>query len=323
MALLLELISRYGVIFIFAWLLLQQIGIPIPAYPVLLVAGSLAADGKQLMAALLAAAVFACLLADTFWYAAGKRFGGRILRVLCKISLSPDSCVRQTESIFSRWGPKSLVVAKFVPGFASVATAMAGATGVPRLAFGLYDAMGAITWAGLGLALGWVFSDAVADVLGVLAAMGKWGLLLIAALLAAFVLVSAWRRYRFARQLRMDRISVDELAQMLAGAKPPVVVDVRLVLKADEGRIPGAIVFHDTDWPADLRAAAEDAEVVVYCACPNEASAVMVAKKLMQRGFKRVRPLDGGIDAWRAASLTLEYAEPGRAVSPAGKDLSA
>lgn len=306
MSLLLELIHQYGPLFVFACVLVEQAGAPVPAYPALLVAGSLAASGRHSAPAMLLAAVAACLVADSLWYAAGRRFGGRVLRTLCRLSLSPDGCVRQTESIFSRWGAPSLAVAKFVPGFASVATAMAGSTGVNRWSFVLYDAVGALLWAGVGLALGWVFAAAVGDVLAVLAEMGRWGLMLLGALLAAFVAAKAWRRRQFLAQLRMDRISVQELAQMLQADERPLVLDVRSPQSQQEGRIPGALAFDHEDWPADLQARDADAMVIVYCACPNDASAALVAKKLMQRGFRRVRPLHGGIDAWRAAGLALE-----------------
>ena len=307
MALLLELISQYGIYFVFACVLVEQAGAPIPAYPALFVAGSLSALGTHSVSAYLAAAVVACLLADSLWYAAGKRYGGRVLRVLCRLSLSPDGCVRQTESIFARWGAPSLIVAKFVPGFASIATAMAGSTGVGRLPFLAFDALGSALWAAVGLALGWIFADIVGDVLLVLQEMGQWGLILLTAFVILFVALKAWRRHQFRAALRMDRISVQALSEMLEAGDGPVVVDVRSASMQREGRIPGAIVLDDEAWPEKLAAAGAGAVVVVYCDCPNEASAALVAKKLMQRGFGRVRPLMGGIEAWRAAGLRLEH----------------
>jgi rhodanese-related sulfurtransferase len=180
---------------------------------------------------------------------------------------------------------------------------MAGSSGVRRLPFLAFDMLGAAIWVGVALALGWLFAPAVSDVLATLEQMGHWGLLLLGVLLVLFIAIRALRRYRFKLKLRMDRISVDDLADMLAQGQAPVVVDVRKTLMGDESRIPGAIVFSHDEWPADLQAADEDALVVVYCACPNEASAATVARKLMARGFKRVRPLEGGIDAWRAKGL--------------------
>lgn len=315
-SLLIDLITQYGVLFLFACVFIEQAGAPVPAYPALLVAGSLAAAGHHSLPGLLATAVLACLLADSLWYLAGRRYGTRILKLLCRLSLSADGCVRQTQAIFARWGAPSLLVAKFIPGFASVSTAMAGANRIRRLPFIAFDGLGAALWAGLGLGLGWVFAAAVVDVLEVLEAMGRWGLLLLGVCLAAFVASKAWRRHQFHAQLRMDRISVDALADMLARGETPVVVDVRAPTGVDEERIPGAIVIHDDNWPPQLSVASDQAEVVVYCACPNEASAALVARKLMQRGFKKVRPLQGGIDAWRAAGLRLEPAVAA-AASPA------
>lgn len=310
MQLLLDLITTYGIAFVFVTVAIEQAGAPLPAYPVLLVAGSLAAQGRLSLGLSLAAAVLACLIADTLWYAAGKRYGGRVLRLLCRLTLSPDGCVRQTETVFARWGAPSLMVAKFIPGFASVATSMAGSTGVARAPFLLFDAIGAALWAGGGLALGWLFAPAVADVLATLEQMGRWGLVLVAAALALFIAVKAFRRQRFHARLRMDRISVPALAALLERGEAPMLVDVRSSLARGGERIPGAIVFDNDDWPVDLQPADAEALVVVYCACPNEASAALVARKLMQRGFKRVRPLEGGIDAWRAAGLPLLALEP-------------
>lgn len=219
MALLLDLISQYGLVFIFFCVLVEQAGAPIPAYPVLLVTGALAARGEFALPALLTTAVIACLIADSAWYAAGQRVGTRVLRLLCRISLSPESCVRQTESLFARWGAPSLMVAKFVPGFASVATAMAGSTRVPWPSFLFLDAIGAALWAGTGLALGWLFSSAIEDVLLTLEAWGRWGLALIATALVFFVAAKWWQRYRFRQQLRMDRMSV-LLISVLAPQRP-------------------------------------------------------------------------------------------------------
>jgi len=136
--------------------------------------------------------------------------------------------------------------------------------------------------------------------------MGRWGLVFVVACLTFSIAVKTWRKHQFHLQLRMDRISVDSLAQMLASGEAPVVVDVRSAHAQASGRIPGAVAFSEDAWPEDLRSAVEHAVVIVYCDCPNEASAALVARKLMQRGFTRVRPLAGGIEAWRDAGLALE-----------------
>ena len=143
MAQLVDLIQYYGLAFVFVNVLLLQAGLPVPAYPTLIITGALATRGGASVPALVAVAVVAALIADLAWYSAGRRFGSGVLKTICRISLSPDSCVRQTEAIFTRWGAQSLMVAKFIPGFASVATAMAGVLRVPLWRFVPADAIGA------------------------------------------------------------------------------------------------------------------------------------------------------------------------------------
>jgi membrane protein DedA with SNARE-associated domain/rhodanese-related sulfurtransferase len=305
---LLDLLQYYGLAFVFINVLALQAGFPVPAYPTLIVTGALAARGNYSLAALLGTAVAASLIADIGWYSVGRRVGGPVLRTLCRISLSPDSCVRQTESIFTRWGAQSLMVAKFIPGFASVATAMAGVLRVPLWRFVPADAIGATLWSGVAIALGYLFRDAIDDVLALLQEMGKIGLVLIVLAFAAYVFWKWLQRRRFIRQLVMDRISVDEVRRLMDEGNIGMVIDVRSPMAQEiTGRIPGAVTVDPQNMTFDLVAVEPQSEVVVYCACPNEATAVKVAKALQQHGFKRVRPLHGGIDAWIAAGHDVEY----------------
>ncbi len=303
---LLQTIAHYGLLFVFVVVLVEQLGAPIPAYPVLMLAGAMAARGESSILALFALAVLAALIADHLWYLAGHRLGRRILRLLCKISLTPDHCVRQTESIFTRWGPSTLMVAKFIPGFASVATALSGALRIRRGVFLLFDGIGASLWVAGGLALGWVFSSAIEDVVATLGNLGKWGIGLVLAALALFIAAKWWQRHQFQMQLRMQRITVATMAELMDRGEAPVLIDVRAAGAAPQSRIPGAIHMVGDSLPPELDAVSHDALVVVYCACPNEASAVLVAKKLMARGFRNVLPLAGGIDAWTAAGRLLQ-----------------
>ena len=308
MDLLLRLIAEYGLLLVFAAVLVEQLGVPLPAYPLLMLTSALAARGEFNVVALLGTAVVACLIADTVWYQIGGALGRRVLRVLCQISLSPDGCVRQTESVFTRFGPASLMVAKFVPGFASVATALAGAMRIRRAPFLLFDAVGATLWVGVALVLGWLFSPAIDDILDTLERLGRWGLMLVAALLALFVAAKWWQRHRFNMQLRMARVSVSTLAELLDSGERPLIVDVRSKASIDEGRIPGAVIVQgDTEAP-ELSTHPKDALIIVYCACPNDASAVMTARKLLERGFRNVRPLAGGYDAWVATGRDVDRA---------------
>jgi membrane protein DedA with SNARE-associated domain/rhodanese-related sulfurtransferase len=299
---LLTLIEHYGLWLVFANVLALQLGLPVPAYPMLIVAGALSARGLPTAPQVLAVALAACLVADISWYFAGGKQGRRVLRLMCRLSLSPDSCVRQTERIYERWGAPSLMVAKFIPGFAAVATSMAGLMRTPLMAFVFFDAIGALLWSGVAVTLGWIFRDAVSDVLGVLEQAGHWGLLVLLTALTLYIAARALQRYQLIRTLRMARVSVDELRSMITQPEPPLIVDVRSPSSQREGRIPGALWIDSHDFDESLKAHDLDGrtrdEIIVYCACPNEASAAMVAKKLMRAGFKRVRPLAGGIEAW-------------------------
>jgi membrane protein DedA with SNARE-associated domain len=304
---LITLLQQHGLWLVFANVLALQLGLPLPAWPTLIVVAAL--PGGPPFAAALAVAVAASLIADLVWFAAGRRHGRRVLRTLCRVSLSPDSCVQQTERLYSRWGPPSLAVAKFIPGFAAVATSMAGLVGTPLSRFLPFDALGAALWSGAALGLGRLFAGAVNELLAVLEAAGRWGLITLVALLALSIAFKALQRWRLIRRLRMARISVDELAQLIERGERPLVVDVRSPAAQAQGRIPGAVwvdaqAFDDSLHREGLRERLDD-EVIVYCACPNEVSAAAVAQKLYKAGFRRVRPLGGGIEAWEQAGYEI------------------
>ncbi len=218
---LLELIREYGLGIVFLNVLIEQLGAPIPAYPVLVVAGALEGASWLRSLLLLGLGVGAALMADLFWYQAGKVYGHKVLGRICRISLSPDACIRQTESVYGRWGAKSLLVAKFIPGFASIASALAGVMGTSRSSFALYDTLGALLWVGSAVFLGSLFSTTVEDLLQVLSALGFWGLVLLSAGFALFIARKWWQRHRTLRSLRMPRISVSELAGLHAQGVQP------------------------------------------------------------------------------------------------------
>ncbi|WP_064746762.1 rhodanese-like domain-containing protein [Lysobacter antibioticus] len=294
---LLHLIQTYGLLVVFVSVLLDQGGLPVPAYPPIIVAAAIAVDQHQPLWPIVLVAAFAALLADGLWYLGGRRLGAALLRLMCKVSLSPDSCILMTRGVYARWGAPSLIVAKFVPGFAAVATTLAGETGTGARRFAFYDGLGALLWAGVAVAIGAVFHRAVNQVLEGLETAGRYGLLAILAAIAAFVGYKLLKRQWFLRELRMARISAGELYRLLEDGAGPLILDVRSHQQRDAaGWIPGAVFVASLD---DVGIAPRD-EVVVYCDCPNEASAATLARELRRRGFKRVRPLAGGFEAWRA-----------------------
>src|SRR5712691_3803501 len=220
-------VARHGLPLVFGTVLGEQLGLPIPAMPTLIVAGALAIEKNFRASHALLLAVLASVIADMVWFLLGRRYGFRVLRTLCRISLSPDSCVRQTTTFFEKWGMPSLLVAKFVPGFSTVAPPLAGAIGGSLFSFVVFDAGGALLWAGAGLGAGMVFHRAVDRVLDVLSSMGSWALVVLGFALALFVAWKWWQRRRFYALLRMARISVGDLYRLLESGEPPLVLDVR------------------------------------------------------------------------------------------------
>jgi membrane protein DedA with SNARE-associated domain len=246
---------------------LEQIGAPIPAVPTLVVAGALTRSGQLSVTAVMLFSVAASLLADWIWFLLGRRYGYRVLRVLCRLSLSPDSCVRDTEAKFERWGMKSLLVAKFVPGFSTVAPPLAGAGGRSTVEFLIYDGLGAAIWAGAAVAAGRAFHRAIHVVLQRIEDLGGWALLFLGSMLALVIVFKWWQRRRFIMMLRMSRISVDELKAMLDSGRTPVVLDVRTpsARKHDPRRIPTAIVANQEQIEERVRDLKPDEEIILYC----------------------------------------------------------
>ena len=301
------LVAHYGLALIFANVLLEQLGAPLPAIPTLIVAGALTADGSLVAGAVFAAAVVAGTLGDAVWFLAGRLQGHRVLRLLCRISLSPDSCVRQAEVRFERWGGFTLTASKFIPGLSIVGPPLAGALRLGWSAYLFWNTLGIALWAGVAIGAGWIFHAQVDAALAGLERFGLWAIAFLGALLGAYIAFKWWERVSFYRALRVARVSVEELSRLMARDEGTVVVDVRSPAsrQTDPRFIPGSLALDEIDAP-HLEALPRDHEVVFYCTCPNEASAAAVAKKLMALGYTRVRPLEGGLDAWIDAGHAVE-----------------
>jgi membrane protein DedA with SNARE-associated domain/rhodanese-related sulfurtransferase len=298
----------FGLSFVFLNVLLEQLGFPVPAVPTLVVAGAIAASGKLSTPTLYAIAVSACMIADSTWYGAGRVYGNRVMRLLCQISLSPDSCVSQTHSVFARWGPKALLFAKFVPGLALIAPPLAGAIRMPLLRFGFFTLLGGALWVGAAIAVGALLRNQIERLLPQAVQVGGAAAAALLLLLAVYVAVKWWERRRFYAALAMARISVEELRQQMDRGFAPVIVDVRspTAQTLEQRRIPGAVHIPVQDAARHLTGLPRDRDIILYCNCPNEASAARVARVLMDNGFQRVRPLEGGLDAWIEAGYSVE-----------------
>ena len=264
---LIALIVHYGTPLVCLNVFLEQIGAPIPAVPTLIVAGALSRDGHMSSTAIILGSVIASLAADWIWFMLGRRHGYRILRTLCRISLSPDSCVRDTEARFERWGMPSLLIAKFVPGFSTIAPPMAGASGRSVAQFMVYDGMGAFLWAGCAVAAGRAFHRAIDRVLDAIDRLGGWALVLIVSLLALVIVVKWWQRLHFLKKLRIARITPEELLEMIESTKPPLIIDARSESgrRRDPRHVPHAIVIPWGELPARLAGISRNQEIILYC----------------------------------------------------------
>ena len=296
-----ESLQRDAVWVVFLNVLLQQAGLPVPAVPTLLLAGSLAVSSNQL-ANILAAAIVASVIADWMWYLAGRAFGYRVLSGLCKLSINPGSCVSQTEARFVRWGLGSLVVAKFIPGFSTVAPPIAGSLRMALPGFLLAAAAGAALWAGLALGAGWILRREVQTVISALDEQAGSVLVVVVGVVAIWLSWKLWQKYRFRKWSAVPHITPAELLAAMEAQQPLLLLDLRgHSMVAETGPIVGAtIAEHDRlldavgNWPRNQ-------PIVTLCACPEDAGAVQAARRLLAEGYLSVRPLRGGYEAWLAA----------------------
>jgi membrane protein DedA with SNARE-associated domain/rhodanese-related sulfurtransferase len=310
---------------IFVNVLCDQLGLPLPAVPTLVVAGALAASGQLPGAAVLGLATCACVLADSAWYVAGRLFGNRVMKLLCRISLTPDTCVNDTQAQFERWGSKVLIVAKFVPGLSLVAPPLAGATRMGAVRFVVFSALSAVLWVGAALLGGALLRRQIEQLLPHVAALGGVAVAVILGLLVCYIAYKWWQRWRFYNALNIARISVDELYQHMKSGAAPVVLDVRSLTaqSMEQRRIPGALHLPVQQVSAQMDQLPRDRDIILYCTCPNEASAAQAARLLMSHGFRRVRPLHGGLDAWIAAGYAVEQVPAAAAAAPPAQALGA
>jgi len=264
---LLEFLLRHGYLVLLVWVFLEQGGLPIPSSPLMLAAGALAGTGRLNLAVCLSICVFATLLADTIWYQLGRHQGIKVLQWLCRISLEPDSCVRRTEGLFESQGARSLLVAKFLPGLSAVATPLAGIFHMKLRRFLLFDAFGAVLWSATFLGLGYLFADQIERIATHAAALGGWLFLLLASTFAAYLFSKFVARQKFLRELRISRITVDEVKQKLDAGESLSIVDLRhsLDFEADPETIPGAVHFDSKELTEKNDLLPLDREIILYC----------------------------------------------------------
>ena len=323
MALPTDILLTYGYLLLFAWVLVEQLGIPLPATPVLLAAGALSVDGPFNFVLALALSVVATLIADAVWFFIGRRQGHRVLRLLCKLSLEPTTCVRRTQDSFARRRGTMLMFAKFVPGLGILAPPVAGENGMGFGAFLFFDGIGATLWAGTLLAAGRFFGDLLKRNAGLLNWAGRFSGALLVAGVVAFILVRLYRRRVVLKKLVASRLEPEDLKRQLDAGEPVCIIDLRhpLELLPEPFTLPGARHYSPDSLAERHNEIPRDRDVVLYCTCPSEATAAKTAMTLHRLGIDRVRPLRGGYDEWKRLGFPLDAIPPANpmvtAVEPA------
>jgi RND family efflux transporter MFP subunit len=303
-----QFLITHGLPLVFAAVFVEQIGLPLPALPWLLAAGALSATGQFSLFWGLAVTVLACLIADALWFYLGRHRGGQVLSLLCRIALEPDSCVRRTQNAFTRYGLKGLLLSKFVPGLGTVAPPLAGMTGVSASWFLLVDGLGSLLYGGCWICLGYFFSSQIQQIGAALARVGGNALVLLLGALVLYLAYKYWQRRRLLQELRMARITVEELYRKQESGEELLILDLRArtELELDPSLIRGARHLTMDQIETQQNALPRDREIIVYCSCPNEVSSARVALALQRRGFTHIRPLLGGIAAWREQKYPLD-----------------
>src|ERR1700733_7510030 len=269
-----HILLTYGYVLLFAWVLVEQVGIPLPATPVLLAAGALSAQHELSFPLALVAGICACVTSDTAWFLVGRRFGHHVLRLLCKLSLEPTICVRRTQDSFGRRREVTLMIAKFVPGLATLAPPVAGENGMDFGRFLFFDGIGAMAWVGALMLAGRLFGDALKRDPSLLNWVGRFSGLLLVLGIIGFLVARIIRRRRFLRYLLKVRLEPVELKRQMDAGELVYIVDLRhpLELLPDPYTLPGALHISPEALAARHNEIPRDRDVVLFCSCPGEAT---------------------------------------------------
>ena len=319
MALPIDIVVTYSYLLLFVWVLVEQLGLPLPSAPVLLAAGALSAQHQISFPFALAVSVAAALTADSTWFFIGRRHGHRVLRTLCKLSLEPTTCVRRTQDSFGRRRGAMLMFAKFVPGLGALAAPVAGQNGMSFAAFLAYDGLGATLWVSALLVCGRFFGDVLRRNPNLLAWVGRFSGALLILGVAAFFIGRLVRRRMVLKELVASRLEPKDLKQQLDAGELIYIIDLRhpLELVPDPFTLPGAVHFSPDALTTRHSEIPSDRDVVLYCTCPSEATSAKVALQLHKLGVERVRPLRGGFDEWKRLGYPMDAIPPFKTLVPA------
>ncbi len=262
-----QFLIEQGYIVLFLWVFLAQLGFPIPIVPMLLAGGALAGIGKLNAPLVLGIAFLAALLSDQFWYQVGLRRGSKVLPFLCRIALDPESCVRRTKEIFARYGPRSLLFAKFIPGVAIVASPLAGIFHLHPLRFLLFDGLGTFIWVGILVFLGYKFGNEIKDLTIRTSGMAPGLGMVVPVGLAIYIVWKYVQRKRFLDRLAIARVTPEEVKQRLDSGENLLILDLRNALdfKVEPLTIPGAFHFSIEELEKQYQKIPRDREIILFC----------------------------------------------------------
>jgi membrane protein DedA with SNARE-associated domain/rhodanese-related sulfurtransferase len=309
-------LEHHAYALIFGWVLAEQAGVPIPSLPVMIAAGTMSAAHRLHLAYVIPLILLACLISDTAWYLLGRRYGRKILDLLCRFSLESTTCVAKTQGTMSKRGAFTLLFAKFVPGLSTVAAPIAGQAGISFATFVAYDLAGSLIWCVTWLWAGRFFGDLAKRSHEFFTNLEHLaGPLLVASILGVVVYRFVKRR-QFQNELRGLRLEPQTLMEMIEqatkeGQERPFIVDLRhpLDVLSDPFVLQGALRIGPSDLKQRKDMIPLDRDIVLYCTCPSEETSAKVALELRRMGIRRVRPLRGGLQGWKDAGYPLDTVE--------------
>ena len=301
-----EFLIKHGYWVLFVSVVGRQACLPIPTNLLLLAAGALAGLGRLNLLATALYAISAFILTDLAWYEAGRKWGTKTLSIFCRTALNPHSCMDKMIDKFSRHGVKSLLVSKFIIGLDSITSPLSGVSGMHRSEFLLFDGLGATIWVLSYLALGYTFRHKLDRIATYSTEFGEVLAGLGIALLLVFLLRRLIHWYHFLREFRLTQISADKLRSKLRLGDPVLLLDLQRddMSNGNNEAIPGAIRLDPRQLERYIRQYSHvnlrtDREVILYSLSSADSVSARVALALHRIGFEQVRPLAGGLRAWR------------------------
>jgi membrane protein DedA with SNARE-associated domain len=262
-----NLLLHHGYALLFVYVSVVSLGVPIPVDPVFLLMGAQAGDHHDSFFLSLLVALTPAVLGDIIWYQVGKYKGRSVLSLLCKLSLEPDTCVRKTETSFAARGSNALLFSKFIPGMSLVSVTLAGISGMPFGRFVLSNAVGCALWVSAYLGAGWLFHKQVDTIINALGLYGRRAGVVILTLLAIYLAYKYFQRWRFIRKLRVNRVTPEQVKELIATGCALTIVDLRHPSEVERVgiKIPNAVVLR----PEDLRSRSHEIPlenaIILYC----------------------------------------------------------